>query len=246
MSEDRNHIDQDLFAQWQQENSTISQQQLTIKEMETILKKASSGFSNSIRKTLIMDMIFKGVMIIGFMAIILLYLDNTFSLITSIVFIGIAAASLFLENNIREGLRKMERVNEKLKESLTEQISFYRSNMFKYPLLMAISYAMFYVLGSMIYHALTYGYIKPFHDAIDVFVLGGFMVIGLVVSLSANLPYFKSRINNLESLMKDIGNEDNFYAREEELRTRDQYRNFVFGIFIVLGIIALLYLIFTL
>jgi len=245
MSEDRNHIDRDLFAQWEQENQIISQQQLTAKEMEKILQKASSGVSNSLVKNLGVDMALKSGMIIGFIVIIFLYLDNTFSIVTSMVFIAIASICIVLERQIQTGIKNLEQLHGNLIDSIHKQLDFYRSNLFSYPLLLSVSYAMFYTLGSMIYHALTYGFIKPFNDPVDVIVLTGIMVIGVVISISANLPYFKSRINNLEILLKDVGNEEGFRAKETEIKTKDMYRNVIFGIFLVLGLIALLYLIFT-
>lgn len=245
MSEDRNHIDQGLFAQWEKENQHISQHQLTTKEMENILKKASSGISDSIKNNLLVDMIMKATMIVGFIVIIVLYLDNTFSLVTSIVFIGLGVISILLENQLQNSIKSMEQRHEKLIDAIERQLDFYRSNLFKYSLLLAVSYAMFYTLGSMIYHAINYGYIKPFDDAMDVFVLTGIMIIGLVISISANLPYFKSRITNLESLMKDVGQEEGFREKEMEIRTKDMYWKLIFGIFLILGMIALLYLIFA-
>lgn len=235
--------DQDLFRKWQQESSEHTQQ-LNFTEMEKLLKKASSDFSDSVKKTLKLDMIFKLSMIAGFLVVMIMFIQNSFVLITSLLFLLAGGVALAAENNFLKGIRKTRALERNVSELIREELKFYRSNLLRYPVVLSISIAMFYVLGSMIYHALHYGFIRPFSDVTDVLVLGGLMILGMAISFGANFPFFLGKINNLESLASDLENEDRFRNREKEILLKKQLMLGIFLILGLVGVLALIYIIF--
>lgn len=235
--------DQDLFRKWQQESSEHSQQ-LNFTEMEKLLKKVSTDFSDSVKKTLKMDMVFKLCMITGFLILMILFIENNFVLVISLLFLLIGAIALVTENNFLRGIRKTQALERNVSDLIREELKFYRSNILRYPVVLSLSMAMFYVLGSMIYHALYYGFIMPFSDLTDVVVLSGFMILGVVISFIANYPFFLSKINNLEALTHDLENEDRFRNREKEIRIKKELTMGIFLVLALIGIFALIYVIF--
>ncbi len=232
--------DKDLFHQWQQETKNHSQQ-LNVTEMEKLLKKVSSDFSDSIRRTLKIDMIFKSCLIAGFLIVLSLFIQNSFVLITSILFVALGVIGIRTENDFIKGIKKTRAMERNVGDLIREELKFYRSNLIRYPVVLSISTAMFYVLGSMIYHAIKYGFIRPFSDVMDVLVLTSLMLLGLIISMSANFPYFRSKINNLETLMKDLEDDGNFEVREKDIRLKKQL---TLALFILIGLVGILALIF--
>lgn len=243
MSKKNKDIDQDLFRKWQQESSKHTQQ-LNLTEMEKLLKKASSDFSDSIKKTLKIDMIFKLCLITGFLIVMILFLQNSLVLITSLLFLLIGIMALVAENNFLNGIRKTQALERNLSDLIREELKFYRSNLLKYPIVLSLSIAMFYVLGSMFYHILHYGFIRPFRDVTDVLVISGLMILGMVISFGANFPFFLAKINNLEALTGDLENEDLFRIREKEIRIKKQLTLGIFLLLALMGILALIFIIF--
>jgi hypothetical protein len=242
MSKKDKYIDKDLFQKWQQE-SADNLQQLNVTEMEKLLKRASSDFSDSVKKTLKMDMIFKSCMIAGFLIVLILFIDNSFVLITSILFTALGTIGLFTEKDFLKRIRKIQAMEQNVSDLIREELKFYRSNLVRYPSVLSLSIAMFYVLGSMVYHAIKYGFIRPFRDINDVLVLAGLLILGMIISISANFPFFRSKINNLEALADDLENEEKFRNREREIRLQKQFTLTIFLIIGLVGIIALIYII---
>jgi hypothetical protein len=236
MSKKDKYIDKDLFQKWQQE-SADNLQQLNVTEMEKLLKRASSDFSDSVKKTLKMDMIFKSCMIAGFLIVLILFIDNSFVLITSILFTALGTIGLFTEKDFLKRIRKIQAMEQNVSDLIREELKFYRSNLVRYPSVLSLSIAMFYVLGSMVYHAIKYGFIS------DVLVLAGLLILGMIISISANFPFFRSKINNLEALADDLENEEKFRNREREIRLQKQFTLTIFLIIGLVGIIALIYII---
>jgi hypothetical protein len=234
--------DQDLFRKWQRESSEHTQR-LNFTEMEKLLKKASSDFSDSVKKTLKLDMIFKLCMITGFLIVMIMFIQNSFVLITSLLFLLAGTLALMAENNFLKGIRKTRALERNVSDLIREELKFYRSNLLKYPVVISLSIAMFYVLGSMIYHAIHYGFIRPFRDITDVLVLGGLMLLGVVISFAANFPFFLGKIKNLESLASDLENEDRFTIREKEIRVKKQLTLGIFVFLAIMGILLLIYVI---
>lgn len=231
--------DLELFQRWQQESGDNSQQ-LNFTEMEKLLKKASTDFSVSLQRTIKADMVFKILLMTGFLIISVLNPGNPFVISTSLVFLLFGMFAVITENNLIRGIRNMQSMEKDIMELVRNELKFYRGNQIRYPVMIAFSFAMFYVLGSMIYHAMTYGYIQPFDDAIDVAVLLGLMLLGILISLGANFPYFKAKINNLEMLMDDLENEENFLRKECEIRTGEKLLKTILLIIAVIGIVALM------
>ncbi len=242
MSEKFNHTDKYLFKKWQQETDNNSRQ-LNINEMEKLLKKASSDFSESIKKTIKIDMIFKLCLIAGLIILLLLFMKNTFVLITSSILVILGMIGLYEENVFLKGMRQVRLMERNIEDLIRDELKFYRSNLIRYPLVLSISIALFYVLGSMIYHAITYGHIKPINDITDVFVLSGLLLLGIIISISAHFPFFKSKINNLETLLNDLQSEESYKAREQEIRLKKKITLALFIIIGLAGILALIYII---
>jgi hypothetical protein len=240
MSKKDKNIDKDLFLKWEQESANHSQH-LNNTEMEKLLKKASADFSDSVKKTLKIDMIFKSCLILGFMIVLVLFVHNQFVLITSLLFLILGGIALLAENNFLKGIRETQVMERNISQKIRVELKFYRSNMIRYPVVLSLSIAMFYILGSMVYHAVHYGFIKPFRDITDVLVLGGFLILGVIISFGANYPYFRSKINNLETLADDLKNEAHYEIKEQEIRLKKQL---TLAIFILIGLVGILCLIF--
>jgi len=229
--------DKELFSLWDKTTQQNSQQTLNIKEMEQILKKASSELSDSVKTVITMDIIYKSFMVLGFILISFLSINTPQSWITSGGFIVLGIGAILFEKQLLNGIKGFSSYTENMSELIKNEISFYRTNQLSYAIVLSISIAMFYVLGSMIYHGIKYNLIQPIKDTTDAIVLTTLLLIGVFISIAANFPYIRSRVNNLQSLLNEMGDEVTFYKREQEIKKqKDRVRS----IYVILGIIGVI------
>jgi hypothetical protein len=165
-----------------------------------------------------------------------------FVLVTSGLFLSMGALVLWREKQMVDALNAQQDHSRGLSELVAEKLSFYNSYAWKYPLFLALSPAMFYVLGSFIYHALTYGEIRPIKDLQDAIVLGALLVAGVAISLLANLPYFRRRIKSLSELKSDVGNTEAYADNVEKIKLRKERDLFKYLFLVLLGVIVLIIL----
>ena len=239
MNKENHEFDQALFRKWQMESEHNSQQ-LKTEQMENLLKNVSGDFSVSLKRTIRMDMVLKAVLMAGFIIITILNPDSLLVISTSVLFILAGIFGLLTGRRLVKKMKSIQLMDLDISQTVRRELKFYRSILIRYPIMMSISVAMFYVLGSMIYHFVTYGSIQPFRDGTDVVVLIGLMMIGILFSLGVNFPFFRAKINNLEMLVNDLANEDDFRRKEQEIRVGKKMKQTILLMIALLGIIALI------
>ena len=139
-------------------------------------------------------------------------------------------------------LHAVNNVSGNVKNIIEKQLGFYNAHVYKYPLAVSFSVAMFYVLGSMIYHSVVYGSIHPIRDMTDAVVLTSLMLAGTVISVVANYPYFKGRIVQLGSLLKDMENPDIYSLKIRQLKIKKQRDIILYTVLAIAGILLLAFL----
>ena len=242
MKEENNRYEQDLFRIWETASRLSEPQKFTKMEIEKILNNASREMSHSFQKGIYLDIALKSVLLAGFACILLYSLTNIFVLITSLIFIITGGLLLLLERKMLKSLHKVNKITGSIKNSIEEQLGFYNAQIYKYPLSVSFSAAMFYVLGSMIYHSLVYGTIHPIRDMTDAIVLSSFMLAGVVISVVANLPYFKGRIDQLDNLLKDMEDPEVYSLKIQKLKIKKQRDFILYTVLAIAGVLVLAFL----
>ena len=242
MKDNNSRYEQDLFRIWETTAKLSETQKFNKMEIEKILNKASHEMAGSFQKSIYFDMILKSVLMAGFIGILLYSLTNIFVLITSLIFIVASGLLLIFESKILRNLGKVNNKSNSIKGIIEEQLNFYNALLYKYPLSTSFSFVMFYVLGSMIYHSIVYGTIHPIRDITDAIVLSSLMLAGMVISIVANLPYFKGRIEQLGNLLKDMENPEVYSLKIQKLRIKKQRDFLLYTVLAIAGVLVLVFL----
>jgi len=108
--------DKELFSLWDKTTQQNSQQTLNIKEMEQILKKASSELSDSVKTVITMDIIYKSFMVLGFILISFLSINTPQSWITSGGFIVLGIGAILFEKQLLNGIKGFSSYTENMSE----------------------------------------------------------------------------------------------------------------------------------
>ena len=206
MKEKYNQEERQLFELWKDAEKNLENQNTNATDMKESLNQATTEFGNGLKKAVTMDMFMKSALILGLTILCFLHLENSFVVLTAGIFIFLGGLGLWFEWKMSAEWNKTCNHGRGLTDLINEQLTFYQSYLWKYPVLLAITPAMFYVLGSMIYYALVHGEIRPIKDVQDAIALSVFLIFGIVLSLAVNYPYFKSRINNLRNLIREMNN----------------------------------------
>ena len=110
-------------------------------------------------------------------------------------------------------------------------------------MVLAISVFLFYILGSLIYHSMKYGLIRPVEDLEDAIVLLAFLVCSFILAFSVYFPFFRNRIHHLQDLLTDIDNAELASEHIEKLNARRRKNIILSSVLIVLGLLMLIFLI---
>jgi len=231
--------DKELLHIWGEAGNTIQQQQQLNKvKMETLLNNTSHDLLSGIRKLLKADALFKALLILGFLTISLLNLSNLFVMATTLICLGIITWSISSERKLIEKIEDLKQTNTDINNSLKSQLKFYKVNIYRYPFMLALSAAMFYIIGSLFYHQIKYETISPVKDITDGVVLLSFLLLGIVISFIANFPIFKARISLIQHLLKDIEEPELIESHLKENEQKKQRLLLITAILIVIGIIV--------
>ena len=144
-----------------------------------------------------------------------------------------------------DGLHELNDFNGNIRDQLEKDIQFYRSNIFRYPLVLATSVFLFYILGSLTYHGIKYEVIRPIEDLEDGIVLLSLLMISFIFAFVVYYPFFRTRINYLNSLLKDIDQDDKISRHIDSEKTRKKRMAILTSILIIAGILILIALIIT-
>jgi len=246
MNNNSKNTEQEIFNLWEKAGNALNnQQQLNKENMETLLNKTSGEFSTNQKKLLKADAIFKVALIFGFIFVSAFNLANLFVLATSLICIVIGTIGIKQERLLIDGLNELYEFKGNISDQLEKDIHFYRSNILRYPLVLALSVFLFYILGSLVYHGIQYEVIKPIEDLEDAIVLISLLMISFIFAFVAYYPFFRTRINYLNSLLKDIDYDDKISNHIDSEKARKIKMTIVTSILIIAGIVILIVLIIT-
>ncbi len=244
MNNNSKNKEQEIFNLWEKAGNVLTnQQQLNKEKMETLLNKSSSEFSTNQKKLLKADAIFKVALIFGFIVIAAFNLSNLFVMVTALICIIIGTFGIKQERLMIEGLNDLQEFRGTIRNQLERDIRFFRNNLVRYPLSLSLSIFLFYILGSLVYHGIKYEAIRPVEDLEDGFVLISFLMISFIFSFVAYYPFFRSRIKYLNSLIKDIEQEEKIASHIDTEEARKKKTSTITTILIIVGIIVLISLI---
>ena len=244
MNNNSKNTEKEIFNLWEKAGDSLNnQQQLNKENMETLLNTTSSEFSRSQKKLLKADAIFKVVLIFGFIVISAFNLANLFVLAASLICIIIGTIAIKQERLLLDGLHELNDFNGNIRDQLEKDIQFYRSNILKYPLVLATSVFLFYILGSLTYHGIKYEVIRPIEDLEDGIVLLSLLMISFIFAFVVYYPFFRTRIKYLNSLLKDIDQDDKISRHIDSEKARKKRTTILTSILIIAGIVILIALI---
>jgi hypothetical protein len=244
MNNNSKNREQEIINIWEKAGNALNnQQQLNKENMETLLNKTSGEFSTSQKRLLKADAIFKVALIFGFICITAFNLANLFVMATSLICIIIGTIGIKQERLMIEGLNDLQEFKGSIRNQLEKDIQFYRNNVMRYPLALSISIFLFYILGSLAYHGFKYDVIRPVEDLEDGIVIISLLMISFIFAFIAYYPFFRMRIKYLNSLLKDIDQDEKISGHIDSEEARKKKITTITSILIIVGIVILITLI---
>jgi hypothetical protein len=245
MNNNSKNKESDIFRTWEKAGNTLkNQQQINKKTMETMINNTSAEFTSSIKKLIKIDAIFKIILTLGYIIISAFNLDNLMVMLITLVCIIIVMITIKQERFLIEGIKELQEYSGGIRHIIERDIQFYKRNIFRFPLVLSVSVFLFYILGSLVYHAFKYDIIRPVKDLQDAIVLLSFLVLTVIISFVGYYPFFRKRINHLQHILKDIDNAELVSEHLDNQKARKRKEIIITSILVILGILVLISLIF--
>jgi len=239
MKENNNEHTRELIELWKASDNDISSKyNLKPEEMETYIMKESTDFLKKLRINTMLDLILKGIMCIGLAGVWILYPSN-YLVAGSTVFLVLSGLVLgYSLWNILKQVQNVEGFNDTTMNITKQSIELYSRQSVIFPFSWAVSMAMFYILGSFIYHHFVYGEISPFDDLQDFIVLSLFLLIGIVFAYFSNYYVTVKRLQSLHHLFLDLDSPQEFLKNRKKWMNAQRIRQIIGTLFAALGLAA--------
>lgn len=229
-------------AAWKNGNALQQSFKYTVEEIEQFKSKSAKDFISDLNRSILFDMILKGLLVIGILLLTGLFQKyNLFTILLAVLGVG---TSIMIANEfkIRKNLRKPEYFTAQINETLSKSIDFFHTKFPKLLIMIACSYALLVWVGSLFYAYIAYGKYKT-QTTTDVFVTFLMITIAFSVSYFAHSFQYKEQIQTIEenlAMIDDI--QENSHKIEKQLKRR-RLLKFLMFLALALGVIVFAFLI---
>jgi len=228
----------DRFSEaWIKRTSTGDSQKIySENDIKNIKMKTSKSFSKSVKTSIVFDLVFKGLLIVGMILLAWFYRTNPVVLIAIVLLIGLSALFIKKENGIQKSLHKIDDYSKEVSEVIKMKLAFYKQSFTPLKLMMAYTNALFVWVGSMFYFYLKYGYYKM-EDFGDLFVTTLMVMLAFSISYFALTWQIKNGVMELEESLNDLNEEQADLLHMQLHRKRKQ--KIVMAVMAAIGIFLL-------
>jgi hypothetical protein len=225
---------------WKKEKS-FQAEKLSEVEIRNFMKSASK-IVGQYRRSLIFDIVFKGILLISFLLLIFLLKNQSIAILAITFFVFIAAFGIIWQTKVYKRVDKISVTKEHLKDLLKAYIDFYTEQYIKSIFVSALSSTLFFLSGSLFYLNFKYEQIPTF-ELDDFIVLTIGIILSYGVSAFAQIKQNDYQIKQLESCLVEI-EENTISASSIKKYKTNRIKNIVtIGIALITGVIIFLYLI---
>lgn len=228
---------------WKNEKS-FQAEKLSEIEIHNFMKSASK-ISVQYRRSLLFDIVFKGILLFSFLLLIFLLKNQSIAILAITFFIFIAAFGIIWQSKVYKRVNKISITKVHLKDLLRAYIDFYTKQYIKSIFVSALSSTLFFLSGSMFYLHFKYEQIPTFE--LDDFIV---LTIGIILSYGfsafAQIKQNDYQINQLESCLVEIEENTINVSSIKKYKTNKIKNIITIGIALITGVIIFLYLIFGL
>ena len=240
MKENNNEHTKNLVELWKASDNDISSKyNIKLKEMETYIMKESTGFLKKLRVNIMLDLILKGIMCLGLAGAWIMYPSNYLVAGTTVYLVVVSLIMSLSLLNILRKIQNIEGFNGATMDITKQNVKLYSRQSFIYPFSWAVSTAMFYILGSFIYHHFVYGEISPFDDLQDFIVLSLFLLAGMTFAYISNYFVTVKRLHSYHNLFLDLDSPKDFLKNREKWINAQRIRRLIGILLAILGLAAL-------
>jgi len=228
---------------WKNEK-TFQAEKLSEIEIHNFMKSASKVVGQY-RRSLLFDLVLKGILLISFLVLIFLLKNQSIAILAITSFIFIAAFGIIWQTKVYKRVDKISVTKEHLKDLLRAYIDFYTGQYIKSIFVSALSSTLVFLSGSLFYLHFKYEQIPTFKlDDFIVLTIG--IILSYGVSAFAQIKQNDYQIKQLESCLVEI-EENTISASSIKKYKTNRIKNIVtIGIALITGVIIFLYLIFGL
>lgn len=184
----------------------LTDQSISEIEIKNYLNMRSKNITRLYKKGIWTDIGLKGLIFASFSVLVILYLGNFKIILFNTVLIASCLLLIFFQRKILKSVKKMEQAIVNLKQSLSDNITFFNKKYIRSVFIAALSSPLIFISGMMYYFYYKYGYIRPL-DATDFVVLGIAVILAFIISFLSQLYQFKFHINQLEECLNDLTEE---------------------------------------
>lgn len=226
---------------WKKEKS-FQAEKLSEVEIRNFMKSASK-IVGQYKRSLIFDIVFKGILLISFLVLIFLLKNQSIAILAITFFVFIAAFGILWQTKVYKRVNKISVTKEHLKDLLKAYIDFYTEQYIKSIFVSALSSTLFFLSGSMFYLHFKYEQIPTF-ELDDFIVLTIGIILSYGVSAFAQIKQNDYQIKQLESCLVEIEENTISASSIKKYKTNRIKNTVTIGIALITGMIVFLYLIF--
>jgi hypothetical protein len=227
---------------WKSEKSFF-EEKLSGHQIEKFMQKASKNLSGLFKKSLIMDMIIKTLLILSFGVLMVLYSEQNLILLLQSVFILLTILGIMVQIKTFKKIPDVKNAGQNIRTLLYSYIDFYAGKFTPALIISSFSSPLFFISGSFYYSYFKYGTIPPFQYD-DYLVFGIFIVIGFLLSAFVQRRNFNFHLRQLEDSLAEIEQETINESKLKYYKKRNKQNLILYSIILVLGLLLLVLFLF--
>jgi divalent metal cation (Fe/Co/Zn/Cd) transporter len=228
---------------WKKSGTAGSTEKLYAEEdIKKFKMKKSKDFSQTLYKSILMDVAFKSVLIVAMLLLVWFYWTNTLLVGAILTIIGLSSYLLYRESLIRNQFQKIEDYTRELSTTIKEKVQFYRSNSKSLLLMLAFTNGLLVWVGSLFYFHTKYGYYR-IDDFIDLVVNLLMVILAFAISYAAYNFQFRFNVHELEENLADLDDDSMAAIHVQNQKRRRKRLRAGLIILSLVGLLVLIYLV---
>ncbi len=212
-------------------------------DIQAFRRSRSRDFTKWIRSSLRMDIVVKT--LIATALIVLVFLFDT-SWIVPLVLIALAALCVLLvlvEMPYMQRSIRLDEATDSMQQTLVDRITFLKTFYFRIQFFIGLSNPLLVCTGAFYYYYLKYQDIV-FADLEDVLVFAAILIISFLFTIPTTASMYGFHLRGLQNALANLDDTDHWQKEIRRHQKSKKVMSWVFGALLVVGIIALLVVIF--
>jgi hypothetical protein len=227
---------------WKSEKSFL-EEKLSVDQIGKFMQKASKNISGLFKKSLIIDVTIKILLILSFGALLVLYSGQNIILIINSVFILLTIFGVVVHIETYKKIPDLKNADLNIKMLLYSCIDFYTKKFTLSLIINSFSSPLFFISGAFYYFYFKYGTIRSFQYD-DYLVYGTIIVISFLLSTFFQSRNFNFHIRQLRNSLEEIEQETINESKLAHYKKLNNRNLIIYSIILFIGLLLLVLFLF--